>query len=304
MKRLSAALVGCAALGCAILASVGLSVDARAAGGGATIAVFRVEPVPEGVSPAPAYSAPAALPSAGASPATPGEGQPAKTSGPALADVVRRYAEAIGGKPRLAKIRSSVTVYTSTLMGRDIVTTTTVKAPSSFLQVTRIEGTAFQTSVGFDGKTAWVQTPTGTVRTLSGADRADVVSQAAGANNSELFTDRWPTTVALLPEQTIDDQSYIVLSIKPTSGVATLLMLDPHTYRPEMQRQVSAKGTTTSVVQSFGTGPLGELQANVVTTSRSDGLPALTSVLRSVKDNVTVNDGIFAPPLDKGGETV
>ncbi len=221
-----------------------------------------------------------------------------------LSEVMNKYADAIGGRKLIGSIRTQVSVFTFDLLGRTVVVRTTTKIPSFFLQETTAEGGTGKIVVGFDGKTAWSQGPDGVTKILSGDKRAEVVSDAAGGNDSELFPERWPTEVVLQPSETHDQKSYIVLSITAKGGITHDLLLDDQTYQPVIERTVEAGTTAISVVNSFSKGPLGELQPQSITTTRSDGFPQITATLQVVHDNVSVNDSIFAPPLGKGTETI
>ncbi len=221
-----------------------------------------------------------------------------------LSSVVQRYVDAIGGRELLGKIHSSIIVYSVKLMGRELLVTTTTKNPVYFLQVTRIRGTSGQLSVGFDGKTAWLQQANGVVHVMTGQDRAELISDAVGANDSEIFTDRWPTTVTLKPSENVNGKTYAVLSIKAKGGISHDIFLDPQTYQPAIERTATTAVTSVTVVDTFDKGPLGELLPRVTTTTRSDGFPPTTASLRSIDDNANVSNSIFAPPLGKGSETI
>jgi hypothetical protein len=215
-----------------------------------------------------------------------------------------KYAAAIGGRSLMARIHTQVSIFTFTLLGRTMVVKTTTKTPFYFLQETQAEGGSGKIAIGFDGKTAWSQGPDGKTTTLSGDKRAEIVSEAAGGNTSELFPDRWPTDVALKPNETHDGKSYVVLAITPKDGITHDVLLDAQTYQPVIERSHESDVAVLSVVNSFSKGPMGELQAQSVTTTRSDGFPQITATLQSVRDNPTVDDAIFAPPLGKGGVTI
>jgi hypothetical protein len=94
------------------------------------------------------------------------------------------------------------------------------------------------------------------------------------------------------------------LSIKAKDGVTHDEFIDPETNMPVIERVVEENATSISVVEAFGKGPMGELQARIITTTRSDG-PQVTSVLREAQDNAKVSNSIFAPPLsNKGASTI
>lgn len=225
------------------------------------------------------------------------------TAEPDLATLMDKYVNAIGGRDLLGKINSQIAVFGFTLLGRQLIVTTTVKVPSYFLEVTQAEGGSGKIIVGFDGKTAWIQGADGSVHILTGEKRAAVIAQASGANNSEIFPERWPTTVTKKPTETIEGKSYYVLSIQPKGGIEHDLLLDTQTFRPVILRQVESDVSSISIVNEFSSGPMGELFTNNVTTTRSDGVPPITSTLRSVHDNVQMDNSIFAPPLGKGTES-
>jgi len=215
-----------------------------------------------------------------------------------------RYVSALGGRKLLGSIKNQVSVYTFTLLGRVLVVRTTTKEPCYYLQVTQAEGGTSKISVGFDGKTAWSQGPDGVTQVLTGEKRAAVISDAAGGNDSEIFPARWPTTVSLKPPETHGDKTYVVLDITPKGGLSHDVFLDPQTYQPMIERSVDSSATSISVVNELGKGPLGELQAQSITTTRSDGFPQVTATLQFVRDNGDISDTIFAPPLGKGGVTI
>lgn len=217
---------------------------------------------------------------------------------------MEKYANAIGGRSLLSNVTSQVSVYTLTLMGLRLTVTTTVAAPSSYLQVVRQAGGETTLETGFDGKLAWLRGPDGVVHFLTGQKRAELIAEASGSNNSEIFGDRWPTTLRLQPPETIDGKTYYVVRIAPKDGVAHDMLLDAQTFRPTMDRTVETDATTTSMVNQFSTGPMGELNAASVTTTRSDGFPATTSILQSVHDNVHLPKTFFSPPASKGTETI
>ena len=222
-----------------------------------------------------------------------------------LTSVMQRYVSASGGREALSKIHNSMTVYKSTIMGRILKVTTTAKTPFYYLQEVQAEGSTGKISFGFDGTTAWMRTPDGTVTTLTGEKRAEVISDAVGANNSEIFPNRWPTTVTLKPTEQIDGKSYTVLSIKAKDGVTHDLFIDPQTNLPVIERTIEGNVTGISVVEAFGKGPMGELQARIITSTRSDGSPQIKSVLREAQDNAPVSASIFAPPIgSKGAQTI
>ena len=255
---------------------------------GALLAAGARIPAGADVSPAPA---PLATPS----------NMPSSTD---AATVLEKYADAIGGRSLIRSITTQESVYTFSLLGRTVVVQTTTKAPSKFLEVTQAEGGQGKIVVGFDGKTAWSQDPSGVTTILSGSKRAEVISDAAGGNDSELFPDRWPTDVALKPNETHGQKSYVVLSITAKGGLTRDLLLDAQTYQPVIERSVEDNVTAITVADSFSKGPLGELQPQSMTTTRSDGFPQITATLQEVHDNGAVSDAIFTPPLGKGTETI
>lgn len=228
---------------------------------------------------------------------------PAPAATLALATIVNRYAQAIGGRSVLVKIRSQVSVYTFDLMGYTVTLTTENKPPSYYLQVVTIEGSP-STSTGFDGKLAWLRSTDGVVQILSGTKRAELITEAAGANNSELFEERWPTQLALRPSEAVDGKLYYVVSVTPKDGVEHDLLLDANTFQPVIDRSSEAGVTSTAAVNEFTTGPLGELDAKVVTTTRSDGLPTLVTTLHALRDNVPIPNSVFSPPASAGTETI
>lgn len=234
---------------------------------------------------------------------------PTTTSGTApaldLATLMAKYVDVTGGRSRLSKIQTVVAVSSFSLFGRVMEVTTTAKAPANFLQVIQPEGgVGGKISVGFDGTTAWTVGPDDVMHVLTGQKRAEVIADAAGANNSEIFPDRWPTTVSLKPSEDVEGKSYYVLSIQAKGGVAHDILMDSQTYLPIIERKAEPDSSSITVVNEFGKGPLGELISKSATTTSSD-FPRVTSTLQSLHDNVSVANSIFAPPLlGKGTETI
>jgi len=228
----------------------------------------------------------------------------AQPDDPALAAVMQKYADAIGGEKLLSSITSVQSVYSSTLFGHAVTVTTIAKAPASFVQRVQVEGTPLVMMIGFDGKTAWTKAISGAVQTLSGSKRADVIDEAAGMNNSEIIPQRWPTQVKLKADETVDGKLYHVVEISPQGGSAHDLLLDSQTYLPVMSRQYEGDVKLLDVVKNFAKGPLGETTGAVIVSTRSDGsVPAVTSTLLSTRDNIQVNDAIFAPPIPTNAPT-
>jgi hypothetical protein len=253
---------------------------------------------------APVIGGGAALAQQTATPAAPAQGSAALASpAPDLGAILSKYAHALGGRDLLSKIKTQKTINTFTLLGRTIVQTTTVKPPFYFLQVIQVEGEAGQIKEGFDGKFAWVQDARGVVQILSGSRRAEVITDAAGGNDSELFPQRWPTTLTLRPSETVGGRQYYVVTIAPKGGVAHDLLLDTATFQPIMDRTTEDGGISMATVDAFTSGPLGELYPKSVMTTSSK-VPPITTSLRSIKDNFDVPNSIFSPPVTKESETI
>src|ERR1700730_11822128 len=134
---------------------------------------------------------------------------------PDIASIMQKYADAIGGHDVLGRIQTVKSVYRSTLMGRTITVTTLTKAPVKFVQRIQAEGMNAAVVIGFDGKTAWTQTLGGEVVKLTGTNRADVISESAGTNNTEIIRERWPTQLSLKPNETVDGKQYYVVAVRP-----------------------------------------------------------------------------------------
>lgn len=229
---------------------------------------------------------------------------PAPTTSPSLATIMDKYTTALGGWELLSKITSQTSVFSFTIAGHTMVVTTTTKAPTFYLQVVAAEGGGGKLTTGFNGKLAWLQDQSGVVHLLAGQRRAELITDAVGANSSEIFGDRWPTAVTLKPSETIDGKLYYVVNVAPKAGIAHDMLIDPKTFQPMMDRSVEPDATSISTVDAFGAGPMGELYPTSLTTTRSDGFPTITSTLRTVKDNVPVANSLFSPPASQGTETI
>ncbi len=229
---------------------------------------------------------------------------PVPISSPSLATIMDRYTTALGGRELLSKITTQVSVFSFTIAGHTMVVTTTTKAPTFYLQVVAPEGGGGKLTTGFNGKLAWLQDQSGVVHLLAGQRRAELITDAVGANSSEIFADRWPTIVTLKPSETINGKLYYVVNVAPKAGIAHDMLIDPQTFQPIMDRSVEPEATSISTVDAFGAGPMGELYPTSMTTTRSDGFPSITSTMRTVKDDVPVANSLFSPPASQGTETI
>jgi len=223
---------------------------------------------------------------------------------PDIASIMQKYADALGGHDVLGRIQTAKSVYQSTLMGRTITVTSLSKAPVKFVQRIQAEGMNAAVVIGFDGKTAWTQTLSGEVVKLTGTNRADVISESAGTNNSEIIRERWPTQLSLKPNETVDGKQYYVVAVRPQGGSERDLLLDTQSFLPVIMRQYATSGTTLSIATKFGKGPLGEATAAVSRSIGSAGpVPDLTFTLVSTEDNIRIDDSAFAPPVPTNAPT-
>lgn len=220
----------------------------------------------------------------------------ARPRGPlTVEDVVARYAAAVGGRDVLAKISSRVVQLSTSAWDQPAAVTITSKAPANYLEVIDIPALGETIRRGFDGKVAWSQSD-GAVRILKGAGREELIDRAAAANYTELFAERWPTSVTLLPEQVRAGNRFIALRIEPDGARPRELLLDAATYRPAIVLRRWGGGEASVEATATAKGPLGEAFARQTTMTDSAGNRAVSATVTSIQDNVSVDDAIFSPP--------
>lgn len=209
---------------------------------------------------------------------------------PSAAQIVDKVATAYGGRAVLASIKNKIIVVQLTIGGQPATATTTIAAPNKYVTVIDIPGMHAKVARGYDGSVAWSTDSYGVVSSLTGTQATALVCEAADANDSDLFPDRWPTTVKELPSRTVDGKKYLVLSTVPKGCDESTSYVDPQTY---LIMRVEAMGQT-SAFSDFQTGPAGEKYAKSIVITGPMGV--VQAAVTSIQDNVTLDPATFTMP--------
>jgi len=85
---------------------------------------------------------------------------------------------------------------------------------------------------GFDGSMAWVSDPDGSVRTETGADRADRIAELWWRSDEWARADRGRAAASWLREETLSGRTIDLLRVTPAGGTALDLALDRGSHLP------------------------------------------------------------------------
>jgi hypothetical protein len=215
----------------------------------------------------------------------------AAQSAPTTASVLSKMTAAYGGRAVLDSIVSRIVVTDLNVRGQAARATITVKAPDKYLQRVEIPAFGIDTTVGFDGTTAWTRTAQGLVEAATGDALRNIRCQAINQNNTLTHPGGWPTTIALQKSQTVDGKSYLIIQVTPRGCDAFSVYIDPKTYLSE--RVVDPAQTT--IFMSYARGPRGELYPKRVIAQTATAGTVIATV-SSVQDNPPLADSAFTMP--------
>jgi hypothetical protein len=207
---------------------------------------------------------------------------------PAAEDSVERWANAVGGRERAARIRAIYREATIQVAGGEGTIKAWHTADGRYRKEER--GGNFVRIETFDGTTALVQLGAAPPRELAGAERKRAVSQAFANTNAVFFAffpDRRRGTVHIEPDGTI--------VMTPDGGIDWRVTLDPATSLPS--RMTHAEGERTVVVDfvSYQTVDGFVLESEI---RRSPGDPRFDAVIRFTKTvlDPAIDDALFTLP--------
>lgn len=153
--------------------------------------------------------------------------------------VLGRWAAALGGKEKLASVRSvyvRLSMDTGNLHG-----SLEIWQNSRGQHKTQLVLGAFQQTTVFDGSQGWQLDQTGKVRSLGGTELEDEVTAAYFASNAQFFPERWPGQIELLGE----DAQFYKLRIAPKGGKVVTVYLDKQTGLPAKEERQQQDRTAT-----------------------------------------------------------
>jgi hypothetical protein len=221
----------------------------------------------------------------------------ARTSSLTAAQIMDRGAAALG--PKAAWDRIKTTVMEGTVEGPGITGTVVVKAkrPGRFL-VEQVIGKVGTTRQAFDGKVGWSKDPLQGLRKLSGAELSAAQRAAIGAHLEwRRFFHKWER----LPDRKVGGKNALVVRLSPRIGRFTLEYYDARTFLPVRTDMVTEVSGLPVPVEIY---PMDFRKADGVLSPfkmrqkvlQPSGTVELVVRIRSVKNNVTVPDGLFKMP--------
>lgn len=236
--------------------------------------------------------------------------QKAATKGAAKTVKVNKTAEQIiedsikasGGRAALAKIKTTVTEGTLSLPAQGINGTMAVqyKAPGKYRMSQTIQGIG-ETTSAFDGKVAWSKDPINGLRVLSGAELEQAKRGAEGTTNPLV---QWKQLY----------KKWEVLGVRPVgTAKAYAVRLTPKVGKPAVQYFDTKTGLLVRMDQVLDT-PNGQIASETylsdyrtldgiktpfkVRSVIGGGLAEVLMTFTSVKNNVPVDDSVFAKPAE------
>jgi hypothetical protein len=207
-------------------------------------------------------------------------------AGPSDHDAVERWAEAVGGRDRVAGIHSIYREATIQVAGGEGTIKAWHTADGRYRKEER--GGNFARVETFDGAKALVQVGDALARELTGPERERAVSQAFANTNAiffAFFPDRRHGSVLVEQDGTI--------LLKPYGGIDWRVELDPSTSLPS--KMTHAEGERPVVVDfvSYETVDGLEIESEI---RRSPGDPRFNAVIRFTKTvlNPAIDDALFS----------
>ena len=167
---------------------------------------------------------------------------------PSQDEILDRWAAALGGRPRLAALRSVHLIARLEIGGREGRFETWYTAHGERHDVTEIPG-LFRQEIIFDGIRGWVREASGKVRPLNEAELEDQITSVFQATYAWLLPGRFPIDVVV--SKVSPDQAAWVLAIHPRHGTPYAVFLDRETFLPLRLEQHSPDRTTVQTLSSW-----------------------------------------------------
>jgi hypothetical protein len=201
-------------------------------------------------------------------------------------DSVERWADAVGGRDRVARIDAIYREATIQVAGGEGAIKVWHTADGRYRKEER--GGNFARVETFDGTTALVQVGEAPARELTGADRERAISQAFANTNAiffAFFPERRRGSVLVEPDGTI--------VLKPEGGIDWRVALDPATSLPSRMTHAEAERAVVVDFVSYDTVDGLKVESEI---RRSPGDPRFNAVIRFTKTvlNPTIEDALFS----------
>jgi Aspartyl protease len=165
---------------------------------------------------------------------------PGTLPGPTAAELLSRWAEALGGVEKIQTIKN-VYIRSLTKMGELEYTTEEWQAAQGQHKQNIYSGHFRSKLMVFNGHEGWVRYQNAQVRDLAGRELAEEVSAAYLGSFSHLISGRMPGSTEYLGED--QDRRFYILKLEPEGGAPITCYLDKTTYLPARQ-EVTLAGVT------------------------------------------------------------
>lgn len=250
----------------------------------------------------PAVAARAEKPKAGAKPAAPAAAAkkislPKKTGEQIFAD----FLAASGGQAAYDRVKSTVMVGKMTMAAQGLSGDLRMeyKAPNKFHAVQDISGFG-KAEQGFDGKVAWSKDPLNGLRVLSGAE-LEQAKQSARQNQAFNWRDLYTKVEALEPRLVNGAPAYVVRATPKSGKSPQTMYFDAKSRLLVRTDQVvdspNGKLPTESYLSDYRTvdGVKTPFKLRQVV---GGGVAEVLMTFTSVKNNVPVDESVFAKPAE------
>jgi hypothetical protein len=223
-------------------------------------------------------------------------------------EVIRKHAEAVGGRATLGKVEDRIDRWSLTLEGPATGTGTFIvhsKGPTRYREVVQGEfgGNKYRVVQGYYGKTAW-RVSQGQLAILEGEERDAMRNRALRAVGGDLYrSSETGAKVVLKGKVKVDDRDTYALEVTPKTGRAITYYIDTDSY-------LLVKSSTTSgsqgVESEVHTWPFDYREVRglqiahgleiVRTYEGTEQEQRFVLTRQRVEINTGIRDGIFSPP--------
>lgn len=211
---------------------------------------------------------------------------------PKAAEVLRRWAQALGGLERLERIKNIYIrgrVETSGLSGLFEEWRTDSGRHKQSVEL----GEAYKQLTIFNRHTGWIVDQNGSVQELQGADLESEVTSAYLASFSYFFHGRMPGRIEYLGED--ETKEAHVLNVLPQSGRPVMFYLDKRTYLPVKLERREAERVRTTYLSDWREVDGFKLPYELRQTV-GDSANVLALTIHEVRQNVPLSPDEFEKP--------
>jgi hypothetical protein len=216
--------------------------------------------------------------------------------------VMEKFIAATGGRAAYNRIKSTVMKGTLEISPNGLkgTFTATSKAPNLLLVTQNIGGLG-NMKQGFDGKTAWSQDPLSGLRTLEGAEQAAFAREASF--NSQLHWKELYKSAQMLGVKEFDGKKAYAVKLTPAVGHPVTQYFDVKTFfMIGMDTVEESPQGTMPIHASMGDYRLVDGVKMPFMARQKVGPADLTMLTTEVKNNVSIDNGIFVKPAAPSGK--